>query len=332
MPFLSNRACIAIIACTLPSLAPAADALPPVPAAAPAAEAPAPSVPTTAECAAVVDGTTIGTSTLDPKTVPAKDRRWYLPLDPEQFSMVEATRGFSFDKPMYLLPATWAEPYHGRSTEVLFSISFKLRPSGWPLYVAYSQKSFFQAYNSKDSKPFRESDFNPEIFWRLDPETAARWFHLTTHVGADLGIEHESNGLSLPESRSWNRAYLAPYWRGDDTLVYWKWWYRFPEDKSRPRTDPNRDDNPDIQDYYGYSELHVEQKLFGSKHLAHLMLRYNPSRGRGAANLQYSIPVLDSGEGPRFYVQAYVWQGYGESMLDYNRSITRVGLGISVAR
>lgn len=244
-------------------------------------------------------------------------------FDPEAYSIVSAARGLSFHKPMYIYPATYSDAYHGDTTEVLFAISLKLRVFKLPLYFAYSQKSFFQAYNGGNSKPFRENDFNPELFYRFVPADRQRWYHL----GVDAGIEHESNGQSLPNSRSWNRLYVAPFRAAGNSLVYWKWWYRIPEDKSRPATDPARDDNPDIQDYYGYSELHVEQQFF-DRQLAHLMVRYNPARGRGAVNLQYSIP----GPGGNFFWSAYVWNGYGESLLDYNRSITRFGIGITLNR
>lgn len=243
--------------------------------------------------------------------------------DPDAYSIVSAASGLSLHKPIYLYPATYSDAYRGSHTEVLFAISLKLRVFKLPLYFAYSQKSFFQAYNGGASKPFRDNDFNPELFYRFIPADRARWLHL----GADAGIEHESNGQSLPGSRSWNRIYLAPFRAKGDSLIYWKWWYRIPEDKGIPRDDPKRDDNPDIQDYYGYSELHVQQQFFG-KQLAHVMFRYNPARGRGAVNLQYSVP----GPGNNFFWSAYIWNGYGESLLDYNRSITRFGIGITLAR
>ncbi|GAC1629457.1 MAG: hypothetical protein NVS9B10_20670 [Nevskia sp.] len=243
--------------------------------------------------------------------------------DPDAYSAINAARGLSLHKPIYLYPATYSDDYRGSTTEVLFAISLKVRVYKLPLYFAYSQKSFFQAYNGGNSKPFRDNDFNPELFYRYIPADRVRWLHL----GADAGIEHESNGQSLPGSRSWNRIYLAPFWAEDKTLVYWKWWYRIPENKGRARDDPKRDDNPDIQDYYGYSELHLQQQLFGDQ-AAHLMVRYNPARGRGAVNLQYSLP----GPGSNFFWSAYVWNGYGESLLDYNRSITRFGLGVTLNR
>ena len=226
---------------------------------------------------------------------------------------------------MYVLPLTYSEEYHGRRTEVLFAISLKQRLFGIPLYLGYSQKSFFDAYDTHDSKPFRETDYNPELFYRWIPEDRLRWHH----AGFDFGIEHESNGQSLPDSRSWNRLYVAPFQAAGTHLFYWKWWWRIPENKDLPATDPNRDDNPDIQHYYGYSEFNYEQQLFGGhRHLAHAMFRYNPVTGRGALNLQYSIPNSDGS----YFWGFYLWQGYGESLIDYNHSITRVGIGIVLTR
>lgn len=245
--------------------------------------------------------------------------------DTDPYQIVSAGKGLSLHKPMYILPATYSEDYHGRRTEMLFQISLKQRLFGVPLYVAYTQKSFFDIYDSPDSKPFRESDYNPELFYRYIPADREKWFHL----GADVGIEHESNGKGLPDSRSWNRIYFAPFQAAGDHLIYWKWWWRLPEDKSKARTDPNRDDNPDITNYFGYSELHYQQQLF-NKHLANAMFRWNPVTGHGAASLLYTIP--NSASDPAFFWTFSFFQGYGESLIDYNHSITRVGIGVSIAR
>jgi phospholipase A1 len=246
-----------------------------------------------------------------------------LRIDPDQYSLVSAGHGLSLHKPMFVLPVTWSEDYHGRSTEILFDISLKQRLFGIPLYFGYTQKSFWEAFNSSRSSPFRETDFNPELFYRWVPENQKAWHH----TGLDAGFEHESNGRSLPDSRSWNRFYLSPFQAAGEHVVYWKWWWRVPEDGSKPPNDPGRDDNPDIQDYYGYSELHFEQQVF-DQHLIHAMVRLNPATGRGAFNLQYSVP----NSGNEFFWMFYLWQGYGESLIDYNRSITRVGIGVMLAR
>ncbi len=259
-----------------------------------------------------------------PKATPAERRNLFLP-DPDAFDIVSAGRGLSLHKPMFLLPYTYSPAYDGRNTELMFQLSLKQRLFGIPLYVAYSQKSFWQAYNSHDSSPFRESDYNPELFYRYIPADRERWFHL----GADAGIEHESNGQALPNSRSWNRVYAAIFQAEGDHLIYWKWWYRIPENENLPSTNPGRDDNPDIGYYYGYSELTYEQQLFG-KQLARFLFRYNPVTGTGAVNLQYTVPNRPSD--PDFFWMLYVWQGYGEDLLNYNRSVFRIGIGVALAR
>ncbi len=59
------------------------------------------------------------------------------------------------------------------------------------------------------------------------------------------------------------------------------------------------------------------------------MLRGNPASGRGAIELVYSAPAPFSGDA---FMMFYVWNGYGESLIDYNRSVTRVGIGLMLAR
>lgn len=256
---------------------------------------------------------------------PPKHAPWSIHSDPGTFALTTDSRSLSLHKPMLLLPATYSGRYPGEAMEVLFALSLKFRlHRKLPLYVAYSQKSFLQALNTENSKPFRDNNFNPEVFLRLKPKRPEQWAHLAF----DLGAEHESNGQSLPLSRSWDRVYLAPYWQKGDTLVRWKWWWRVPEDSDRPADDPRRDDNPDIQDYLGWSELRIQRRLFQDRQQLSTLFRLNPNTGRGAVSLHYTIP----GPGEGFFWTFYAFNGYGESLLDYDRSVTRVGLGISVAR
>ncbi|MDE2150013.1 MAG: phospholipase A [Gammaproteobacteria bacterium] len=252
---------------------------------------------------------------------------WHLAADPDAYSIVSAGSGVSLHKPMYFEPATYSPQYNGKRTEVVFQLSLKLKlftfPSPGALYLGYTQKSFWDAYDGADSRPFRETNYNPELFYRYIPSDVAKWHHL----GIDIGAEHQSNGKGLVDSRSWNRIYLAPFQAEGNHLIYWKWWYRIPERAKTGPQDSGGDDNPDIQDYYGYSELHYEQQLF-SEHLLHVMLRFNPATSRGAVELQYSIP----GPGDRFFWGLIVFSGYGDSLIDYNRSVTRIGLALMLTR
>lgn len=258
---------------------------------------------------------------------PIATHRWHLAAQPDSYSIVSASSGFSFHKPMYIEPATYSNRYNGRKTELVFQISFKFKLLHYPrdgaLYAAYTQKSFWDAYDAQDSRPFRETNYNPELFYRYIPHNAAQWHHL----GLDIGFEHNSNGRSLPNSRSWNRLYIAPFQAEGHHLVYFKLWWRLPEDENKPATDPGRDDNPDIESYYGYGQIDYEQQFFGEQ-LAHLMVRYNMATGRGAVSFNYSIP----GPNNDFFWGFFFFHGYGDSLIDYNRSVTRVGLGIMLSR
>lgn len=260
-------------------------------------------------------------SPLQPVSPPAPARRWS--SDPEAYSIVSGGRGLSLHKPMYLMPLSYSPEFSGDKTEILFQISLKQQLLGMPLYVAYSQKSFFQFLNEDNSKPFRESNYNPEVFYRLTSEKPEDW----RHFGMDIGLEHESNGQSLPLSRSWNRVYVAPFRAKGPQLIYWKWWYRLPESEKDSPNDTSGDDNPDIDRYMGISELHLQRQLF-KQHVLDAMLRFNPGSGRGAIEMNYSWPSEDSG----FFYGLHFFHGYGESLMDYNNSVTRLAFGVMLAR
>lgn len=239
-------------------------------------------------------------------------------------SRVDMDKGLSRHKDMFLLFGSYADEYHGSQTEVVFQISAK-QSLGLPgLYFAYTQKSFWQAFDTENSSPFRETNFNPEVFYRFEP---GRCSHFPETMGLDLGGEHESNGQNAPVSRSWNRIYAAPFFQFKDTLVYTKLWFRVPEEDKPYAGAAEGDDNPDINHYLGYGEIHVYQNLFDDTHTIHAMGRAT-SHHRGAFALNYSaeIPPLSCS------FMLYVFTGYGESLIDYDNSVTRIGAGLSFNR
>lgn len=265
----------------------------------------------------------------EPQLPEAAPREW------RPFAMVDTEEGLSLHKDMYALPLTWAEGYQGQETEVVFQLSAKLRLFNSRFYVAYTQIAYWQFYNSPESSPFRETNYNPEIFYRIAPSNSS-W----KYWGADFGIDHTSNGKSEPDSRSWNRLYAAAHYRKNGLLLYMKAWYRIPEDEcpigpgglelDYCRDDSSYDDNPDLVDFMGYTEIHLRYRWMDRRrpHELHLMTRGNLATGKGAVSLDYSYPTGTKD----LHWFARVWHGYGESLIEYDRSITRVGAGLLLRR
>lgn len=72
------------------------------------------------------------------------------------------------------------------------------------LAASYTQRSWWQLSNKKESAPFRETNYEPQLFlgWATDYQFAG-W----TLREIETGFNHESNGRAEPTSRSWNRVY-----------------------------------------------------------------------------------------------------------------------------
>jgi phospholipase A1 len=205
-------------------------------------------------------------------------------------------------------------------TEAKFQLSFKLRlwtteDRRWGVWAAYTQQNQWQVYNDNISRPFRETNYMPEIFVSYRPGVALgggfNWNLL------NAGFNHQSNGRTDTLSRSWNRLFAEFGVERGDFAVLAKAWYRIKEDA-------DKDDNPDITDYYGYGSLNAIYKWRG--HSFSLMARGNVSKGKGAAQLTWMSPRL---LGPlRAYVQGFT--GYGESLIDYNWNQSTIGFGVAL--
>jgi phospholipase A1/A2 len=121
-------------------------------------------------------------------------------------------------------------------------------------------------------------------------------------------MAHQSNGRGEDLSRSWNRVYAQfGFERGNLALMI-RPWYRIPENAET-------DDNPDIEDYLGHGDLLAVYRQ--GRNVYSLLLRNNfkKSDNHGAVKLNWSFPLYGRLKG---YVQYF--NGYGESLIDYNHS------------
>jgi phospholipase A1 len=133
--------------------------------------------------------------------------------------------------------------------EMKFQLSFKmpvvesLFDTRADLYAAYTNLSFWQAFNRDISSPFRETVHEPELILAIPNDWSLFGWR---NVLQQYGVVHQSNGQGGFLSRSWNRAYANFIFEKDNFLLGIKPWYRIPEDN---------DDNPKIDDFLGRYEL-----------------------------------------------------------------------------
>jgi phospholipase A1 len=100
-------------------------------------------------------------------------------------------------------------------------------------------------------------------------------------------------------------------------------WFRIPE---KPKVDPEEakgDDNPDITDFMGYGDIKAGWR--NHKYEFAMLARANPATGKGAIKLGMTFPVFARLRG---FVEYF--NGYGDSLIDYNHHQQRLGLGIAL--
>lgn len=241
-------------------------------------------------------------------------------------------------KPVYLLPyfrtsrtnTTPSSPTLGTAsstpaqldnTEAKFQLSFKTKilndifGSNGDLWAAYTQSSRWQLYNGDHSRPFRETNYEPEAMfvWRTNQNVLG----LRARYLA-LGINHQSNGQGGALSRSWNRITGAVALEGGQWTLTIRPWWRIVEHGG--------DDNPDLADYAGRGEL-LATRVFG-QHVLSLEARHSlrwGDKSRGSLRADWAFPITDRLKG---HLQWFT--GYAESLIDYNHRATYLGVGFSL--
>jgi phospholipase A1 len=207
--------------------------------------------------------------------------------------------------------------------EVKFQISVKAHLVGanrHALWLAYTQLSFWQAYDHSHSEPFRENDYEPELIYSYRPQEIGLMGVTASFLNA--GFVHQSNGQSLPKSRNWNRFYIQAGMERDfgdsgKLALQPRWW------KMQGGTSV-LDDNPDILQYLGRWEF--EARYYYRQTVLSAIVRVQ------SVQIDLALPATHLPgmliQNANFHLQLF--SGYGESLMDYNQRHITYGLGISL--
>lgn len=151
------------------------------------------------------------------------------------------------ENPSYSLP--FKVDYNNYEAKFQFSFKTKVARGLFfghgDLWIAYTQKAHWQVYNEKLSRPFRELNYEPELILNF-----ATRYPVLGFEGRMLGVSltHQSNGRTLPLSRSWNRIIFHAGFERKNWQVMLRPWIRIPDEE---------DENPAICDYVGRGEAVV---------------------------------------------------------------------------
>jgi len=251
----------------------------------------------------------------DPYVLTPHKMNYILPLSMVDEINRTAYQGFS----------TWAEDL--KDAEAKFQLSLKvplltdnLFREGDQIFFGFTLQSWWQIYAAEISKPFRETNYQPEFFY-FTPINAHPFGGNSALV---VGFEHQSNGRSQLLSRSWNRIYLNFLYEKRNFALSFRPWYRVPESEKTSPSDGEGDDNPDILDYMGHFELGMVYKYSKDFEIS-FKGRDNFATHKGFVEFGVTFPLWGKLKG-----YAQISSGYGESLIDYNVNQKRFGIGIAL--
>ncbi len=210
-------------------------------------------------------------------------------------------------------------PFHkptATNSDVKFQISLAIRltdtvlPWNSFLFLMYTQKTFWNVF--ENSLPMHDLNFNPGIGW------SKPFFNKNRYVGKlTLLVEHESNGRDGEDSRSWNRISFYGSTIIDEWLmVHAKFWIPIIDGEN----------NKDILRYCGIYQSGVVITTPNKKFNFGLTLVKREGWNFNFNTIFEAIWKVHEKSNLNLFLQYY--NGYGESLLDYNQFHSRLRVGI----
>ncbi len=238
------------------------------------------------------------------------------------------TNHFTSHEPVYFVAG-------GDSPNIRFQISLRYRlvsadsnfgqthPWTTGFHVAYTQISLWDIKG--DSAPFLDSSYKPEVQYGVE-RLLTNYLPSTIFLGVRMGVQHESNGKAGLDSRGLNLVYIKPVLTiGDPNDLH------FTLEPKILSYISDMPDNPDIAYYRGNVDLRA---IFGWKQgfqisaLGRVGSHFN--RGSVLLDLTYPLAVINGGFGA--YLDLQYFDGYGETLLNYNQRNSALRLGLSLIR
>jgi phospholipase A1 len=203
------------------------------------------------------------------------------------------------------------------SADAAFQISIRQRltksvlPFKTFAYLTYTQKSYWDIY--AESSPFRDTNYNPGM------GLGKYIFHQNKLVGAVFAqIKHESNGRDGEESRSWNYLSVSmKYFFNARFNLAGEFWVPYVDG----------DNNKDLLDYRGLG--YISLNYISNKQTWWLSADFNPRKGFGNVNTTMTASFRVSQKSNQ-YLFARFFQGYSESLMDYNKYTMNIRIGICI--
>ena len=241
----------------------------------------------------------------------------YMPIN--QSEMLENFRkqpsfGICHDN-YFITGAPTNKKVNSSTADIKFQISIRqllfknLLPRNQILALTYTQKSFWNIY--EQSAPFADNNYNPGLSLSRP----------ITHNGALIGFssiafEHESNGKDSLDNRSCNSFVLSGVYFFNDLfstqIKVWGGWLS--------------DENKDLYSKYrGYGLMAINYRSQRDKIWCSMVI--NPRDRFKSFNTQMEISYKPSSNTNQ-YIFLQWYNGYGESLLEYNQYTSMIRVGI----
>jgi phospholipase A1 len=254
-------------------------------------------------------------------------RPFYLEINDFQNTLksINSQPGFGMYKDNYFItgiPLNREINEYTADAKFQLSIRHRLTKSVLPfntfLMLTYTQKSFWEIY--RESFPFRDSNYNPGLLLLTPVIDRNHLYGIVT-----FAFEHESNGRDGLDSRSWNYFVLSNvYFFNACFSVQAKiraGWV------SRGDAELGKGGNPDLYKYRGYGLMAFNYRSLKDKFWMSALI--NPRGKFGRFNTQIELNFKYSEKfNQYFFIQWY--DGYGDSLLEYNRYTSMLRIGICI--